>query len=134
MSDALTETPPIPVSSEERQWAMFAHLSALIALALGGMMFLGPLIVWLIKKNEMQFVDDQGKEALNFQLNMLVLLVGVGFVGIPLTIVTMGLFGFLAGPIAVAVVVLSIVMPIIAGIKANEGEAYRYPYIIRVIK
>ena len=82
----------------------------------------------------MKFVDDQGKEALNFQLNMLGLLLAVGVIGVPATFLTFGLAGFVAGPIALAVVVLSIVMPVIAGIKANEGEAYRYPYIIRVIK
>lgn len=134
MSSVLTDPPPAAASSEERLWGMFAHLSSLVALALGGMMFLGPLLVWLIKKNELKFVDDQGKEALNFQLNMLGLLLAIGVVGVPATFLTFGLAAFVAGPIALAVVVLSIVMPVIAGIKANEGEAYRYPYIIRVIK
>ena len=130
----LTEPAPTAISSDERQWAMFAHLSSLVAFALGGMMFIGPLLVWLIKKNEMKFVDDQGKEALNFQLNMLVLMLGVGVIGLPLTFLTLGFGGFLAVPLALGVVALSIVMPVIAGIKANAGEAYRYPYIIRVIK
>jgi len=134
MSNALTDPPPVAAGSEERQWAMFAHLASLIAMWLGYLGFLGPLFVWLIKRNEMTFVDDQGKEALNFQLNMLVLGYAVVLLGVPITVLTLGLGAFLAVPLGIAVVGYSIVMSVIAGIKANAGEAYRYPYIIRVIK
>ncbi len=134
MSETFTETPPTAASSEERQWGMFAHLSSLVAIWFGYLGFLGPLIIWLIKKNEMKFVDDQGKEALNFHLNMLVLGYGVVLLGVPLAILTLGLGTILVVPMAIAVFVYSIVMSVIAAIKANAGEAYRYPYIIRVIK
>ena len=123
-----SEYPYGTLTSEERQWAMFAHLSILVALW-AGFVFLGPLIIWLIKKDQSRFVDDQGKEALNFSLNVLLLTIA----GFLFGIVTLG-FGFLlAGPLLVAIGVLAIVMPIIAGMKANAGEAYRYPLIIRIV-
>ena len=107
------------VSSEARQWAMICHLSGLI-LGFG----VGPLIVWLLKKNEHGFVDEQGKEALNFQITMLL----AAFAGVILALV---LVGFLILP---AVGVMMVVFPIIAGIKANEGVHYRYPLTLRLIK
>jgi uncharacterized protein len=61
---------PFSVSSDERQWAMFAHLAALAGFVIPFGNLIGPLIVWQIKKNEMPFVDDQGKEALNFQITV----------------------------------------------------------------
>jgi uncharacterized Tic20 family protein len=121
------------ISADEKQWAMFAHLSALVATMLTGMGFLGPLIIWVIQKEKMKFVDDQGKEALNFQLT----LIGAGFVlgaiGAPLALLTFGIGLLLVIPLAAGLVIYGIVMPIIAGMKANAGEAYRYPYTIRVI-
>ena len=122
------------VPAGERQWAMFAHLSALVAIWMGGMGFLGPLVVWLIKKDEMRFVDDQGKEALNFQLNILLLTVAVGIIGVPLSVLTLGLGFVLLIPLLSGLVVLDVIFSIVAAIKVNSGEAYRYPYIIRLIK
>ncbi len=129
MSDVPSSEPPVTgISAEEKQWAMFAHLSALVA------GFLGPLIIWLIKKDTMKFVDDQGKEALNFQINITVLALAI----VPLTaLVTAVTFGFgilLMLPIGFGISVLAIVFPILAAVKVNSGEAYRYPYIIRVVK
>ncbi|HXS04369.1 MAG TPA: DUF4870 domain-containing protein, partial [Rhodanobacter sp.] len=63
-------------SAEERQWAMFAHLSALLGALLTGVWgggwgcFIGPLVIWLVKKDTMPFVNDQGKEALNFNITV----------------------------------------------------------------
>jgi len=122
------------VPTAERQWAMFAHLSALVAIWMGGMGFLGPLIVWLIKKDEMRFVDDQGKEALNFQLNVAVLTIVCGFIGFILVVLTFGFGALILAPMGLAFAGIVIVMPIIAAIKANAGDAYRYPFIIRLVK
>jgi uncharacterized Tic20 family protein len=134
MSDVPSIEPPVTgISAEEKQWAMFAHLSGLVAFSLGGMGFLGPLIIWLIQKDKMKFVDDQGKEALNFQLNLLGAGIAIGVVGVPLSFLTFG-FGFLLLiPLALGLAAYGVVMPIIAAMKANAGEAYRYPYIIRVV-
>lgn len=119
--------PPAPSgspSAEERQWGLFAHLSALIGLVIPFGSIVGPLIVWQMKKAEMPFVDDQGKEALNFQITVFLALV----VCIVLSFV---LIGLLLLPI---VGLAALVFTIIAGIKANEGVAYRYPFTLRLIK
>src|SRR6266571_8238308 len=63
-----TGGPQYVPTSEERQWGLLAHLSGLIASFLGGLSFLGPLVVWIIKKDQSPFVADQAKEALNFQI------------------------------------------------------------------
>ena len=89
-------TPPPPPSgspnAEERQWAMFAHLSAIVG-ALIGLSFLGPLVVWLVKKETMPFVDDQGKEALNFNIMLLIVFAVLW----ALTFVTLGIGILLTG-------------------------------------
>lgn len=126
-------TPPPPPSgspnAEERQWAMFAHLSAIVG-ALIGLSFLGPLVVWLVKKETMPFVDDQGKEALNFNIMLLIVFAVLW----ALTFVTLGIGILLTGPLMFIVGVAALVLVIIAGIKANEGVAYRYPFAIRLVK
>jgi uncharacterized Tic20 family protein len=130
--------PPPPVSpfgspsQEERQWAMFAHLSALIgALITGGIgVFIGPLVIWLIKKETMPFVDDQGKEALNFNITMAIL--GVALV--VLTVITLGIGMLLTIPVGLAAAVAWLVFTIIAAIKSSEGVSYRYPLALRLIK
>jgi uncharacterized Tic20 family protein len=111
------------VTAEEKQWGMFCHLSALVAhfLTTGAFPLLGPLICWLIKKDTSRFVDYHGKEALNFQINILAYTL-ICFVTI---------LGIFLIPI---VIVYSIVMAIIAGMKANEGQLYEYPYTFRLIK
>ena len=122
-------------SAEERQWAMFAHLSALagglLTGAIGGWgFFLGPLVIWLMKKDTMPFVADQAKEALNFNITvsaiMLVMLV--------LTVVTLGIGIIIAGPIMFIVGIAALVLIIMAAIKASAGHAYRYPLTIRLVK
>jgi uncharacterized Tic20 family protein len=127
-------TPPPPPSggspsADERQWAMFAHLSAIVA-AVVGLSFLGPLIVWLVKKDTMPFVDDQGKEALNFNITVLIVFAILWI----LTFVTLGIGFLLTGPLMFLVGLAALVLVIIAGIKANEGVAYRYPFAIRLVK
>lgn len=119
-------------SQEERQWALFAHLSALLgALITGGIgLFVGPLVIWLIKKETMPFVDDQGKEALNFNITMAI----VGVALIVLTVITLGIGMLLTIPVGLAATVAWLVFTIIAAIKASEGVSYRYPLTLRLIK
>ena len=116
--------PPPAGSNDERMWAMFAHLSALSGFIIPFGSILGPLIIWQIKKNEMPLVDDQGKEALNFQITMAIafcvcLILVFVLIGIVL-IWIVGLF--------------DLIMTVIAAIKANNGERYRYPFTLRLIK
>lgn len=122
-------------SADERQWALFAHLSALLGCIVTGAWFgwgcfLGPLIIWLVKKDTMPFVNDQAKEALNF--NITIAIIGVAL--LVLTVITFGLGMLLAIPIGVVVGIAWLVFTILAGIRANEGVRYRYPFTLRLIK
>ncbi|WP_430390832.1 DUF4870 domain-containing protein [Dyella sp. 20L07] len=126
---------PATPSAQERQWAMFAHLSALIGCVFTGHWFgwgcfLGPLLIWLIKKDTMPFVDDQAKEALNFNITIAI----IGLALLVLTLITLGLGVVLAIPVGVVVGVAWLVFTIIAAIRSNEGVRYRYPYTLRLIK
>jgi uncharacterized Tic20 family protein len=133
--------PPEPFDStgmpshEERQWALFAHLSALLGGLLTGAFaglgcFIGPLIIWLVKKDTMPFVDDQAKEALNFNITVsaifLILLI--------LTFLSLGIGALITVPVMLIVGIAALVFIVIAAIKSNEGVAYRYPFAIRLIK
>ena len=112
---------------------MLCHLTSIL---LG---WLGPLIFWLIKKDEFPLVDDQGKEALNFQISLVMVLfadfifcvVMVGLTRVVPLFVVLIVLGVLAG---FAIVVCNIVFSIIGAIEANKGNAYRYPWCIRLIK
>src|SRR5262249_50186554 len=117
-------------TTEEKNWAMFVHLSALISLVvLGGLTFVGPLVIWLIKKDQSKFIDWHGKEALNFIL--------IEFIASVICVigsnVTCGFGALIFVPILIAIVVYSIVIWIIAAMKANNGEYYRYPYVPRLL-
>ena len=103
---------------------MFAHLSALSGAIIPFGNIIGPLVVWQIKKDTLPFAADQGKEALNFNITMLI----AAFIGFLLTFVLIGLV--LLPLIGIAWLVFTI----LAGIKANEGVAYRYPFALRLIK
>ncbi len=112
------------VSSEERTWGMLSHLLALsgfIGVPFGNI--LAPLIIWLVKKDQSQFVADQAKESLNFQISLIIYAIVSG-------ILVLVLIGFvLLGVIFIG----GIVLTIIATMKANNGEHYRYPFTIRLI-
>ena len=124
------------ISAEERQWAMFAHLSALLgALVTAGWAgsigcFLGPLVIWLVKKDTMPFVDDQAKEALNFNITVAIIF----FVLWAVTFLTLFIGGVLTVPLMVIVGIAWLVLTVIASIKANQGERYRYPFTLRLVK
>lgn len=110
---------PAPLSpSDERLWATLAHIGPVLT------SFVAPLLIWLVFRERSRFVDDQGKEALNFQIFLAIAYV-VG-------IITAGLIiGFF---ILIAAWILGIVLAIQAAIVASRGELYRYPLTWRVIK
>ncbi len=120
--DASAVTSP---SKEERTWAMVAHLSAFAGHVLPGVgQLVGPLVVWLIKRDSMPYVDNQGKEALNAQISFTI----YGAIAWVLCFVLIGfLFLFV-------IYVADIVLVIMAAIAANEGKPYRYPLIFRLVK
>lgn len=125
------EPPPgLNPDANEKQFALFVHLSALLGFFIPFGNIIAPLVLWQIKKNESAFIDDQGKEAVNFNLTLLL----VGLALIVLTVITFGLGIFLTAPLGLALGVAWLVLAIMGGMKANEGVAYRYPYIFRLIK
>ena len=117
------------VSPESRQWAMFAHLSALAAMIIG-LNWLGPLIIYMMKKDEDPFVADQAREALNFNLSFFLYGV-VGFIATFVLILV--IVGVLLIPVLAALGVAWVVLVIIAAMRSNKGEAYRYPVTIRFV-
>ena len=108
---------PAP-TPDDRMMATLAHVLGIFT------SFVGPLIIWMIKKDQSPFVDDQGKEALNFQPTLL-----IGYVISAIATV------ICIGPIiALGLSVVAIVFGIMAAVATNKGEAYRYPVNIRFIK
>lgn len=116
--------PPAGSSNDAKTWAMFCHLSALAGFIIPFGNIIGPLIVWQIKKAEFPQVDDQGKEALNFQITIIL----AAIVSALLILVVIGAF------LLMAVGIANLVFIIIATIQANKGEMYRYPFNLRLIK
>ena len=141
-------------NKDARNWAVLCHLSALVWLF--GVPFgniLGPLIVWLIKKNDFPFVDDQGKEALNFHISltiylicamMLFLLFGASMLPFfwpfhngfwdfwyPLTMPFFLIPGIL---LIMGIILFGLIFAIVAAVKASDGVAYRYPITLRLVR
>jgi len=123
--DNVTAPPPPPSSVEpapadQRTMALAAHLLGIFT------WFIGALVIWLVNKDDASkaFVTDQAKEALNFQITITIAML----ICIVLTIVIIG------GLLAPIVGLLNVIFCIIAAVKANNGEAYRYPFALRLIK
>ena len=107
-----------------RTWCVMCHLSALAGFVIPGAgHILGPLIVWLVKRGDSAEIDAHGKEALNFQISMLIYNVVAG-------ILCLIVIGF----VLLAVLhVLNVVFVIIASLRASEGQMYRYPLTLRLL-
>ena len=130
------ETPPIPPSvppseaplapapsQEERTWAMAAHLSAFAGHVIPFGHILGPLVIWLSKRESSAFVADQAKEALNAQISATI----YAAVAAVLILIVIGL------PLLLLIWLLDIILIIIAAVTANDGRRYRYPLILRLV-
>jgi len=123
-------------SSEERGWAMAAHLCGLLwLLGSGGLLFLpfgslvlftilGPLIIWLAKGQSMPFVSEQARESLNFQIT-------VWLLGLVFAVLAVVLIGFV---LLWILGLLNLVLVIIAAIRVSDGVPYRYPFCLRLVK
>ncbi len=109
---------PEPVPSESRGWATAAHLIPLIGLG-----FIAPLVIWLMKRDEDAFVGYHALEALNFQITLIIYL----FASLLLIVVLIGFVLIFVVPI------FALVVMIIAGVKAANGEFYRYPLTLRFV-
>jgi len=113
-----------PYSADVRSMAMFCHLAAFAGFFLPFGNIIGPLIVWLVKREDSDFIDRHGKEAVNFQITMSIAL----FVSVVLILIVIGLFAL------IALAVMNLVFIIVAAMKANDGEEYRYPISVRFIR
>ena len=122
--------PPVSSSGEDNTPAMLVHLSGIM------FSFLVPLIVWLVNKDNPNkaFLNDQSKEALNFHINVIVASFALSIVGTILSLVTFGLLAIVFVPLFIIFGIVLVVFMIIAGLAAQKGEHYRYPFIYRVIK
>lgn len=122
---------PAGPTAEERQWGMFACLGGIFGVIV-------TLIIWLVQKDKMPFVNEQGKEAVNFEITVIIawfgLFVAITILAVVLAILHLGLLLPLLSLLYPAVWVYNIVISIMAGMKANEGVLYRYPISLRLIK
>ena len=123
MADSVSRESALP-SEDERTWGTIAHLAALAGCILPLGNILGPFLVWRLKKDHLPFVATQAKEALNFNIT-----VSLGAVVCALLVqLSIGVL------LAAALAIFWLVMTIVAALKANEGIAYRYPFILRPVK
>ena len=114
-----------PNEAQARTWNMLCHLSALtgfIGLPFGN--FIGPLLIWQIKKHEIPSVEAHGKAALNFQLTVLIAALVGAAAAFLLSFVCVG---YLMFPLVILIALCGLIFPIIAGLKANDGQEYKYP-------
>ena len=113
------------ISKEARMWAMICHLAGLVGMLIPGTgNIVAPLVVWQIKKEDSPFIDEQGKEAVNFQISISLYLL----ISIFLCVICVGAF------LVAATLFFFFVFSLIAVVKANNGFHYRYPLVIRFIK
>ncbi len=123
-------TNPTPAPADPKLWGMLCHLSALAGVIIPFGNIIGPLVIWLIKKDEMPIVNEYGKESLNFQISMTIYAIGVGVVAGILSLIAIGVLLF---PLVALVGLADLVLVIIASVQANKGIAYRYPFTIRFL-
>ncbi|MBN1155177.1 DUF4870 domain-containing protein [candidate division KSB1 bacterium] len=105
-------------------WATLCHLSGFAGFVFPFGNIIAPLVLWLLKRDEYELVDDQGKEALNFQISVTIYL----FISALLILIVIGFV------LLVVVAILAIVVTIMAAVKTSEGNRYQYPFTIRLIK
>jgi uncharacterized protein len=131
-TDATADGAPAPATGGDdatRMWALAAHLSALVSLAVG-LPFVGPLIVYLVKRDD-PFVRRHAAESLNFNLSVLIYAFVLGIVTVILMFV---LVGFLLIPFFAVLAIGWLVLVIMASVRASAGEEYRYPLTIRMVR
>lgn len=120
----------VPVG-DERTWALLGHLSALSAFVVTGIgCVLGPLIIWLVKRDTLPFAADQAREALNFNITVLIAAAGL----VLFSIITVGIGLLLAVPLGFALFFYWLIFTIIAAVNANNGIRYRYPMTLRLVQ
>ena len=112
----------IAISSADRLWSVFCHLSYFFGLAL--ISFIFPLVVYLVTRGDSPYITHHAKEALNFHLSLLV----YGLVCVPLCLIFIGI------PLLIALAIVGLVCSIVAAVKATQGVYYEYPVTIRFVR
>jgi uncharacterized Tic20 family protein len=124
-SPPVEPSPGFPdVPSEDKTMGMLCHLLAFAGYVFPVGNIIGPLIIWLIKKDQSPFVDDQGRESLNFQITVMIAVL----ICIPLAFVCVGI------PLLILIGIAEVILIIIASVNAASGTWYRYPMTIRFIQ
>lgn len=123
MDTPATPTPIAP-TEEERTWAMLCHLSALTGFFSVIGWFLGPFLLWQIKKAQFPGIAAHGRAAINFQLSVLLYAVGATL----LILIAIGV------PLLFALGLFNVICIVLAAIKANQGEPWTYPLTLRFLK
>jgi uncharacterized Tic20 family protein len=114
------EYPLATPTSDERTLGILSHILAIVP----GIGIFGPLVIWLIKKDDSQFVSENAKESLNFQITMIIAWIIAWLLAVVLIgFVLMGVLG-----------ILELILVIIATVKTSENKIYRYPFNLRLIK
>jgi uncharacterized protein len=113
------------LTSEAKNWAVLCHLSALFGfLGPGFGHLIGPVLVWLFKRHDHPFIDENGKESVNFQISITIYAVLIS----PTVCVAIGI------PLLIALFVANVILVVLAAIRASNGELYHYPLCLRLIK
>ena len=112
------------VRSDENTWSMLCHLSAFSCFVVPFGNIIGPLVIWLLKRDQYPAVNDQGKESLNFQISFTIYF----FISVGLTLLLIGI------PLLIGLGIFFLVIVIVATVKASEGMLYRYPMNMRLVK
>lgn len=109
---------------QEKQWGMYAHLAAFSTFVIPFGSIIGPLIVYLTKKDEYEFVNDQGKEVLNFQITWsIILMISALMIFVGIGILMLIGFG-----------IAWLILVIVGTVAASNGQYYRYPLTIRFLQ
>ncbi len=119
--------PGAPPGDEDRLLGMLVHLLAILS------GFVGPLVLWLVKKDESSFLNHHGRETLNFQFTLLLIAVALVPIGGALFFFTMGLGTLLLFPLLIGVSIFALVVEILCCVRAWEGQSCRYPFSIRFL-
>ena len=111
------------MTKEEKNWAALSHIASFAGFFIPFGNIVGPLLVWVLKKEDSSYVDFHGKEALNFQISVTIYFL----IASALVILLIGI------PLLLLVFLFSFIFPVIAAIRASEGVYYYYPFSIRLI-
>ncbi len=114
---------PARLKSDEAMWAMFCHLGGLFGCVFPLGNILAPLVIWLMYRDKYPLVDDQGKEAVNFQISISIYLIASAL----MILIVIGFF------VLIALLVFALVVTVSAAMQASKGGKYRYPFAIRFI-